>query len=909
MGRAEQAATIIQVLSDLGALRQDVERFLRLQRLRDVQTTTHFVEKGVGVPGGAAPEGTFYWDTLNDNLYVNDAGINTWTLVGGIAAPPHAILSATHTDSIPQAVTSGSLIYGDATPDWNELVHPGAANRVLQSAAAVVGWSANAVTFPAAGAVPVGTGAANHAAYWSNVNTLTNEAQLALSRGGTGADLSATGGVGQYVQQAGAGAAFTVGAILAGDVPTLGGMPALTYGVANAAGVAATYVRTDATLAVFDVVVPGTIQCDDAAGAGIAGVAARRDHQHAIVCAIAIDIANANAEGVAASFSRSDHAHNHPAALGANLHHDEVHVVNSTGPHAEGGLTIGHVLRVSGAAAFSFAAIQAGDIPGLGGVPNLTLGVVNAAGAAATYVQTDASVAVFDAVVPGTIQCDDAAATGAVAHAARRDHQHAIVCAAPIANLSVSSTNQEGAEHTFARSDHSHAVTTSSNPGAAVSILASDASGYLQLAGLGIGVAASAADRITMVDGGTIGQPAGPLVTFDDTLNYLEIMGCDVSIGTTTPDRLFHVEVPDAVTSAITQAARLSHITSGTAAAGFGVGLEFELEENGGVNRVAGMVEVSWHVVGANDYTQMLFSTALDGVRQLRGVLVGNDNVTLAGNARGEAATDFGAGRSNAALVASGLGSTIGGGYDNLADGIYTTVGGGSTNNASGDYSTVGGGNTNAAGGDDSVVGGGSNNQAREEKSSVLGGYVNIAWNYGSTIGGGARNDTRADYSTIPGGYYADADKYGQVVHASGRFAADGDAQGTIQMVIRRAVSTHAVDTGYALYLDGGAGPERMTIGANTSWTVHCLVNGITQNAAQQWGYEIIGLIERDNAGNTTLAGQTLRVIFESDANYTAELRADDGNEALYVRVSRTGGVDYDIRWTATIRTSETTYP
>jgi hypothetical protein len=44
-------------------------------------------------------------------------------------------------------------------------------------------------------------------------------------------------------------------------------------------------------------------------------------------------------------------------------HHAEVHVVNSTGPHAEAGLTSGHVLRATGAAAFSFGALIATDLP------------------------------------------------------------------------------------------------------------------------------------------------------------------------------------------------------------------------------------------------------------------------------------------------------------------------------------------------------------------------------------------------------------------------------------------------------------------------------------------------------------------------------------------------------------------
>lgn len=44
--------------------------------------------------------------------------------------------------------------------------------------------------------------------------------QLAMARGGTGADLSATGGSGQYVKQSSAGAGFTVGVIAAADLPT-----------------------------------------------------------------------------------------------------------------------------------------------------------------------------------------------------------------------------------------------------------------------------------------------------------------------------------------------------------------------------------------------------------------------------------------------------------------------------------------------------------------------------------------------------------------------------------------------------------------------------------------------------------------------------------------------------------------
>lgn len=381
--------------------------------------------QGAGVPAFTADEGARYWDIVGNNLFINDAGINTWQLIGGAGAPHQLLDPPWHTDTVAHSPPiQGDTIYADATPEWNALPI-GAAGTLLRSTGAVPAWA----TLAAAGIAP------NTAPYVT----------MALDAGLT-SERVLTGGTGLTLVDGGAGGLATLNVNSAA--------PAFTYGLVNAVGIANTFVRTDASLAVFDAVAPDVIQCDDAAATGAAAFAARRDHQHGIVCVAPVNIGNANAEGAATSFPRSDHVHNHPAGLGANLHHNEVHVVNSTGPHAEAGLTIGHVLRASGAAAFSFAAIAAGDLPGLGGVPNLTLSVANAAGAAATYVQTDASVAIFDAVVPTTIQCDDAAATGGVAFAARRDHTHGMPCVVPV-NIGVA--NVEGTAYDFVRSDHVHA--------------------------------------------------------------------------------------------------------------------------------------------------------------------------------------------------------------------------------------------------------------------------------------------------------------------------------------------------------------------------------------------------------------------------------------------------------------------
>lgn len=37
---------------------------------------------GAGAPAHNAAEGVLYWDTVGDQLYANDSGAATWTLVG-----------------------------------------------------------------------------------------------------------------------------------------------------------------------------------------------------------------------------------------------------------------------------------------------------------------------------------------------------------------------------------------------------------------------------------------------------------------------------------------------------------------------------------------------------------------------------------------------------------------------------------------------------------------------------------------------------------------------------------------------------------------------------------------------------------------------------------------------------------
>src|SRR3990167_8306556 len=101
----------------------------------------------------------------------------------------------------------------------------------------------------------------------------------------------------------------------------------------------------------------------------------------------------------------------------------------------------------------------------------------------------------------------------------------------------------------------------------------------------------------------------------------------NVGIGTTGPDRKLHSEVSDAVTNAVTYAARLTHITSGTPAAGIGVGLEFEVETTADNNEIGAFIEaITTDITGGSEDFDLVFKTMAGGAaagERLRGLSTG----------------------------------------------------------------------------------------------------------------------------------------------------------------------------------------------------------------------------------------------------------------------------------------------
>jgi hypothetical protein len=266
------------------------------------------------------------------------------------------------------------------------------------------------------------------------------------------------------------------------------------------------------------------------------------------------------------------------------------------------------------------------------------------------------------------------------------------------------------------------------------------------------------------------------------------------------------------------------------------------------------------------------------------------DGTIAGGNARGNNAVDLQTVRTASTQVASGARSVVGGGERNTASGSTSFVGGGLGNMASSPASAVTMGNGNTA----SSTG-----------ASVGGGQFNTASNSNSTIGGGLSNTASGIGATVAGGERALADQRGMFSHASGLFAAPGDAQFS-RMILRRQ-TTDA--TPLVLTADGTAGgaDDFIALPAESAYCFDVYViatqtGGVAGTASDSAWWHFRGGIRRDNANNTTLIGSNTEET-SADAGAAAwvvTVTADDTNEALQIEV--TGEVDKTIRWVATVQ-------
>ncbi len=195
-------------------------------------------------------------------------------------------------------VTAGPTTGGVAQniQQYNQLVTVTVVNPTNVSVPANRVWKIEGVMMdPAANSTPgsnylAGTGLTLTGSTFSLTNPVpvnlggTGLAALTTGRvligNGTGnVTLAGPTGANQVLRSTGTDAPVW-GSLVSGDIPALGGTPALTLGTSNSAGSASTYIKTDATILAFDVTVPAAL---GTAAVGTATTAARRDHVHPAV--------------------------------------------------------------------------------------------------------------------------------------------------------------------------------------------------------------------------------------------------------------------------------------------------------------------------------------------------------------------------------------------------------------------------------------------------------------------------------------------------------------------------------------------------------------------------------------------------------------------------------------------------
>lgn len=275
-------------------------------------------------------------------------------------------------------------------------------------------------------------------------------------------------------------------------------------------------------------------------------------------------------------------------------------------------------------------------------------------------------------------------------------------------------------------------------------------------------------------------------------------------------------------------------------------------------------------------------------------------NSTLAGGQRNTASAAFATASGGFTNVASANSATVSGGASNTASASHAAVGGGLSNSAAGLVSSIAGGNTNStsAAATEATVGGGNGNAASATYATISGGISNAGSGSASAIGGGQANAASGIYSAIPGGSSAAANKWGQMAHASGQFAAVGDAQ--TSEVLLRNVTTDGSTVG--LFLDGGTLPSYLTVPNNTTWLFSGYVVG-RSNAGNSKIWSVVGGIKNNAGVVTVVAAATVTALF-TDAGVWSNPTATAGvNTDLSIQV--TGTAATTIRWLCWLRLVE----
>ena len=285
----------------------------------------------------------------------------------------------------------------------------------------------------------------------------------------------------------------------------------------------------------------------------------------------------------------------------------------------------------------------------------------------------------------------------------------------------------------------------------------------------------------------------------------------------------------------------------------------------------------------------------------------GSSNTFIGYNADGAATTSqqtaLGYQAETAGTGATAINNSYASGTDSFAAAIATNS---SSYGASGSNS-IAGGDYNKATATDSLCWGGDSNVAQSgAKSAVVGGWQNNCSGAYSFISGGRGNKITSGSYSRAGGLQANVNGTGIDTWSSGRFSSDGDAQTSKRVLI--ANTTDATATVLGTQNINSLAANQVTLPNNSAFFFSgtCIAREQAADGTDVGAWEFKGAIRREaNAGTTTLIKSTIDD-FNVPTGWALALSADTTNGCL--KIQATGVAATDIRWVATVQTSEVIY-
>ena len=177
------------------------------------------------------------------------------------------------------------------------------------------------------------------------------------------------------------------------------------------------------------------------------------------------------------------------------------------------------------------------------------------------------------------------------------------------------------------------------------------------------------------------------------------------------------------------------------------------------------------------------------------------------------------------------------------------------------------------------------------------------------TIADGANSNARGEETQTKErnaeawGRHAVAVHHAEQASSDGAFVNLGDAQRRlIHMKLER---DHSITGWYALATWGEAPGVFMENGA--VFNLRAQVVGTTEDAAQRWVYNLEAAVSQPgpNAANLLVDAFAVTSVYESDANYDAQVYANTTSGRVEIQVGRTAGDAYNIRWFAIVEIAQ----